>query len=254
MQSGDSLLTVPPNVSELRFDFSTELGQRYVRAKVNASHRLATMELEFDAANLRDAEIAAWNTTMPLMSTLAFIYNVPVEFSGYEALELKTSVRVYAFGIVGQEQPFDSSRPLGYAADLAPAMSAFREGLGSTSPFYQFLSFYRVLESIHHIRTKRGRKLSVAERRSQDETFPMPELVNGEQLEGVIKKVAGKRFKAIKEQMRPVLRNALAHMNPSQVTKIVDRYEDYEEVLEWLPVVRYMAKQVLENERALYFG
>lgn len=254
MRSGDSLLVVAPGTAELQFDFQHETGPYRVRAKVNESHRLATMELELDSANLREAEIAAWNVTMPLMSTLAFVNSVPVEFSGYEVLELQTNVRVYAFGMIGEERALDFSRPLMYVAHLAPAMSAFREGLGSTSPFYQFLSFYRALESVHHMRTNRNSKLPKSERRSHEETFPMPELADGEQLDGVMKQVAGKRFKAIKEKMRPVMRNAVAHMDPEQAVKIVDRFEDLEQILEWLPIVRYMAKRQLENELAWHLG
>ncbi|MBB6582877.1 methylamine utilization protein MauJ [Ralstonia solanacearum] len=254
MQSGDSLLRVAPGTAELRFEFQHERGPYRVCAKVNENHRLATMALEFDAENLREAEITAWDVTTPLMSTLAFENQVPVEFSGYEILELKTDIRVYAFGIVGQDRSLDLSRSLAHVTHLAQAMSAFREGLGSTSPFYQFLSFYRALESVHHMRTKRNAQVPKSERRSHDETFPMPPSTDGKQLEGVMRQVAGKRFKAIKEQMRPVMRNAVAHMDPDQITKIVDRFEDFEAVIEWLPIVRYMAKRQLENELAWHLG
>jgi len=60
----------------------------------------------------------------------------------------------------------------------------------------------------------------------------------------------GKKFGSIMEGLRPTLRNALAHLDPERAVLIADSYADTAKCYEAVPVLKFIAREMLDHEIA----
>ncbi len=58
----------------------------------------------------------------------------------------------------------------------------------------------------------------------------------------------GKKFTWVLEQMRGLLRNAVAHLDPTGDSLIADKFEDVTKCEQALPVIKYISRVMLSNE------
>ena len=61
----------------------------------------------------------------------------------------------------------------------------------------------------------------------------------------------GRKYTWILDQLRPLIRNAIAHLDPTGVSLVADRFEDVDRCERALPVVKYLARDMLRNELAM---
>ena len=58
----------------------------------------------------------------------------------------------------------------------------------------------------------------------------------------------GRKLTAVVEHFRPLIRNAVAHLDPAQDVLDIDRYEDVTTCERAVPVLRYMAHRFITAE------
>jgi hypothetical protein len=125
--------------------------------------------------------------------------------------------------------------------------SLYREGMNANTPFYRFLCFYKIVESLYTRRSERAKEAKARgeEPRKYTEDVPLTsDAIRG--LIGVIypwrsrwnddftinqvlpPDANGKRFKAIREKELEPLRNRIAHalMRSGKIETVADRMED----------------------------
>ena len=148
--------------------------------------------------------------------------------------------------------------------------SLYREALNSNSPVYQYLCYFKIIESVRERRKRLG-----GEAKARSETFARPsEEVfpsNSEELapwlnalftvrppnwdEMVVESLlmpetAGKKFGTIIERQLIPLRTSIAHalFETAGLSLSVDVYETHEKVNRFLPATKCIVRRMLKNE------
>jgi len=252
MNSGDSLLEVP-HLKEVRVTVEDDRTNATVRFFRNRHGRLARVEMRFLALNRRSAEQSAYDLVHPILSWWSYLHDVAIDTIGYEILEESTEIRSFHFNVIGSIKPFRLDHLSVSTPEHRAILSAYREALNATNVFYRFLCFYRVIEGIRKLREKRRRAALEAGEHYRDPGERIPtELSNisdfgSDELERFYPYL-GKKFTAVIDELRPVIRNAVAHLNPNESPLVIDRFDDVLRCREILPVMRYMCREMLRTE------
>lgn len=134
-----------------------------------------------------------------------------------------------------------------------PLLSAFRDGLSSANPLYQVICFYRVIEGVRAVRssrrqeaTKRGIEISDPPERIPTEA-DLPDAARSE-FRHSFEPHLGQKFGKVLDEYRDLLRNAIAHLNPESTHVVADRHKDVMDCHRALPVLRYIAREMLSTE------
>lgn len=133
-------------------------------------------------------------------------------------------------------------------------LASYREALNARNPFFQFLAFYKVAEATRKLRDERQR-----EARLRGETFTRPAErlpQNEADLNEVpetyrehFRTYLGKKFNAVLDDpFRGLMRNALAHLDPGGDSLNADLSRDVVAVEVAVPVIRYIARQMVLHE------
>lgn len=126
--------------------------------------------------------------------------------------------------------------------ELEDAVALYREGISSNNPFHQFLTLWKVYENACRIR---------GQWRSQhkcDYVKVHPEVFPDLFAFGTCK---GKTFEEVKQSLNDSYRNAIAHSDyKKSKPRTGATSSDFVDVSTKAPIVRYMARIVLENVRA----
>lgn len=248
-ESGDSLLAVTTSEPELVFvDDSLPV----VAATVNANGRLGTLRHDVVAADFHSAARTSYDQIMPLLSRWAFDHDAPITVSGVELLEVATDARKLIATFVGAVKTFSASS-YECSAEAKQALASYREGLSSSEPLYQALSYFKVIEMVFHVRAAeraRSRKerlptLHPSEKFPTSTEFLHP--FDKEMYGGYFAPYLGKKFTAVRDDLKGSLRNSIAHLDPGRDPFGVDTYDDLLTVERNLPVLRYMARVLLAS-------
>ena len=254
LQSGDSLLQVLPGAG-LRVDLRNDQESAPIEFQPNAQGRLATATLRLSGQSFMEVERAAYDLLLPLLSRWSLDHNVAIEVGGWEIVEERTMARRCRFGMVGNVKPFswEPSELRQSTPETRRLLPAYREGLSSDTVFYQVLSFYKVAEGVRNPRAPRAQE---ARSRGEDpESFhetipakiadiPMAHPSEAEFWEPYL----GTRFGAALKGVERTIRNAVAHIDPQQRILDADHYEDVAACQRVLPILRYIAQEMLANE------
>jgi hypothetical protein len=117
-------------------------------------------------------------------------------------------------------------------------LAAYREGMNSTNVFYQALSFSKVIEGLGPLLgTDRAKKAL----RFPDDLKAVPGSAP------VFGRFLGRKFNWAVDQLRPLIRNAIAHLDPLQSVLDIDHLDDVRACEEAIPVLRYMARMFLKE-------
>lgn len=250
LKSGDSLLMMPKD--SVRVECLIQGGGPVAKIIFlpNAENRLAQAEMTFNAASFNEAEEIAWNLISNMLSVWSFRHDTAIDISGYQIRETASQVLLANFGIVGASKTLDINFGGPSTAERRALLAAYREGINATNPFYQFLSFFKVVEGVHKLRTHRrkGQGNKKAEKSDAVERFPSDVSAFPESLSGVAASLLGKRYNAVIDDMRATVRNALAHLNPLDSHLMADKYSDVKRCLGHIPPLRYIARQMLLAE------
>src|SRR5207237_358478 len=115
-------------------------------------------------------------------------------------------------GMVGKIKPF--SLPVEYERFTSNEtarrlLASYREGMNSTNAFYQALSFSKVIEGISLLRAGDQTRKPL---KFPDDLAALPASAD------VFRRFLGKKFNWARDYFRPVIRNAIAHLDPTKTT------------------------------------
>ena len=237
---GDSLVAFPETISQYEVylkNAAKDIGS--IVLLKNSAGRLCAAALDVVASSFLEAEKIGYERTTSLLSFLTFTCDVGIEIAGYQITERRTQSINGVRGMVGKIKPF--SLPAGYERftsneTVRRLLAAYREGMNSTNVFYQALSFSKVIE---------GMSLLLAGDRTRN-PLKFPSDINA--LPGSanqFRRFLGRKFNWAVDYFRPLIRNAIAHLDPSQTVLDIDHFDDVKTCEEAIPVLRYMARTLL---------
>ncbi|HUX11945.1 MAG TPA: methylamine utilization protein MauJ [Spirochaetia bacterium] len=254
--TGDSLIEAHPDatqiVIELKASPDTPADQKLTLG-VNREHRLSSVVLRCQAENFEGAAEHAHDIVMPFLSQLAFSHEVAITTTGREIIEVATETRQMSQITVGAVKGI----ALGVWASTPEQrrlLASYREGLSSSEPLYQALSFYKVVEGVLSMRgiedaahRARGETPNRAfERIPQDITSALHPSDSPLQRESFAPYL-GRKFADVRDELRESLRNHISHMDFGALSFGADSYADVVAVQRALPVLRYMARVLLSS-------
>lgn len=252
LNSGDSLLVVPTGIIP-EVQVYNEHERVTIRFIQNSNTRLSRVEMRFVAQNRQHAEHYAYDLVHPVLSWWSYIHDVAIDTMGYEIIEEAADVRSYHVTVIGAAKPFQFGRlDFKSTPEHRAILSAYREASNATNVFYQFLCFYRGIEGVKKLR-RQNRKKAIsgsADYREPIERIPATRTdISGVDLTDLpsFEPYLGAKFTAVRDKLRPVLRNAVAHLDPKNDV-VADRFDDLERCRNSIPVMRYMCREMIRNE------
>jgi hypothetical protein len=124
--------------------------------------------------------------------------------------------------------------------ELKDAVALYREAISSNNPFHQFLTFWKVYENVCKIRGnwRKEHKRHVIKIK--------PETISEE-----FGRFASYTFEKVRQELIASYRHAIAHGELSTgKPKTAASSSDITDIWKMMPLIRYMARTVLENVRA----
>lgn len=187
----------------------------------------------------------AYNIVVPILDELSIRYDQPLPIahslivgvpSGVITIDVPKHPKVKAIATT------DSIMSRCPYPELQDAVALYREGISSNNPFHQFLTLWKVYENATRIRGDWRRQYKRGDVKVYQEIFP--DLF-------AFKSVKGQTFEQAKQSLNDDYRNAIAHGDISQGRpRTGASISDYVDVWTKVPILRYMARIVLENVRA----
>jgi hypothetical protein len=256
MGSGESLLWMGKDARESVIDLHNGIKPVPITFSPDQNGSLSQIQLTFDAANFDSAFRIAYDAISPLLSRLSFVYNIAIDIKAYEVEEQKTKTRMWWVAVLGTKITTNPKTLVqtNISDQLGPILAAYREAMNTTNVFYQVLCYYKVIHACQSLKGVRLRESSQA--REQDEpSEQFPDDIKDIPLDDSthaphFRPFLGKKFGWVRDQYRGLLRNAIAHLDPQQVSLCSDRLDDVSACLKAIPVLRYMARQLLGVEMA----
>jgi hypothetical protein len=260
-----------PDANKILIRASTQDGNFKFSGMPNEKGFLGKIILDsIDANNYEDAHIKAYRVLAPTLSNWSAHLDIPLNVHQFEITELRTGgVRMSivtpffesSFNFVPESEATPSYR--GYA-------SLYREALNSNSYAYQYLCFFKIMESILGRRTRleREAKRKMQSHITPNESFPNHKNEYEEWLNSIFprrpltwdamtfdsifkKEVIGKGFKEVINNYLNPLRVKIAHAllgASGELTMSVDETLHLHEVNFWLPIIKCMVRKMLKNE------
>lgn len=261
VDSGDSLLAVPEHLRPkgndpfIVLNLLIEGRDCAVRLFLNNQGRIAYAHIGLETMRFADAERAGYDIVSSVLSYLSYQYDVAIEIAGYQIIEERTGIRRWVFGLAGMTKTAELPGA-GYHVEGSHRrlLASYREGMNATNVFYKVLAFYKVIEGVRALRRSRIKKAKKEKKKipiSPSEEFPkkkeelyqiFPPERNG------VEPYLGKRFTTVCDELRNIIRNAVAHLDPDRFVLDNDRYDDVMLCERAVPTVRYMARMMLANE------
>ncbi|MGH9757011.1 MAG: methylamine utilization protein MauJ [Candidatus Acidiferrales bacterium] len=259
----------PHDIDKVLLQIVGPTGKGYrMTGETNDEGFLGKLVSELEADNAADAEHEMYGAITPFLSAWSMNADVPIHIETIQVTDLRThvsSLRVYTphfeMNMPGGPVPFLQDNFCEYA-------SIYREGLNTNSPFYRFLCFYKIIESLI---AKRGREAGTKRAVGQDprreyEVIPetpgkilallrrlYPWRNNWDEL-GLTQifpnEVRGKKITAIRDKHFRPLRLGIAHalLDQGEITVILDKMEYIQAVNKWLPLCRVCARWMLLSD------
>ncbi len=260
LEKGNSLLVVPSPVAQVKARISNEHQSHEVMFSVNTQGALAKVQMRLFAENILEALKGTFDLVTANLSWWSYHHDVALDIAGYHVLEEQTQSYKLVVGLIGKTKAMDVN--IFNTAALSepkyrPLFSAYREGMNASNPFYQLLCFYKVALGTQELRKQRRKATLDAGEQYQE---PQGECIPGrvedlgatyqESLDA-FRPYLGQKFTKVLDQLRGSLRNAIAHLDPTEVTGkslSADKFEDIVMCEQAIPVVRYVSRVLLRNE------
>jgi hypothetical protein len=254
---GDSLLLFPSKVEtfEVRFDdCGSTIG--HITLGHNSDRRLSTATMRIQANSLIEAEEAAYDMTAGFLSYLSYTSDVAVEITGYEIVEEATGARKAVFGMLGKMKIFAIGDDVGSLVSdnsYRHLFAAYREGMNATNVFYQALSFSKVIEGCRKLRERKNTEAKNSGRRPFTPSLAMPAQLDEipidlDSIRESFRPFLGRKFSSIVDHFRPLVRNAIAHLDPTQEVLNIDHFQDVQACEGAIPILRYIARILIRFE------
>jgi hypothetical protein len=253
----DSLVVFPERVVSfnVRLDESGKtVGEIVLRP--NSERRLALAQMRVQAKSFVDAEKTAYNTVAGFLSYLSYSTDVGIEISGYEITEESTGTRKAVFGMLGKMKYFAVGRDIGPMVsdeNYRRVFAAYREGMNAANVFYQALSFAKAIEGCGKIRNGKNAKAKKSGTELINPSLSIPDNVRelpieDDLLRDCFKPFLGRKFSYVIDHFRPVVRNAISHLDPTKQVLDIDRFDDVQACERAIPVLRFIARKLIGFE------
>jgi|CXWL01.1.fsa_nt_gi hypothetical protein len=279
---GDSHLAMtpdhtPPDLStatELEIDFvAEETGQTFsLAALANEKGFLQKVRLnDFDAQSFADAHTIMAPAIGTVLSQFSIQLDVPLRVCQLDLTEVSTGSVLLTWTNPSLDIPLVVAPRLG-SQEFRAYSSLYREGLGTDSPLYQFLCFYKIAEGVKGRRVKAAR-----DAKNKGQTAPpMPLEVVPEKPEDLVPwlqtifqvslpwtpqrldaiflpEIRGRAFSDVlsKDKAITALRNRISHsLAGSSADDVVDldQASIHAEAQRFLPILKCIARKMLRNE------
>jgi len=153
---------------------------------------------------------------------------------------------------LGQQQPASLELDAGGSPDQLALLACYREACNALNPMVRALWFARIIEGIRNRRQARSERaiargespVGPSERFPDDVTTIRAQPAEREEL----RPYAGRKFNAVADHFKTVIRNSIAHLDPTRHALIGDRYEDVEAALKAIPALKYMSREMMATE------
>jgi Methylamine utilization protein MauJ len=142
---------------------------------VNDAGYLGKIVVELPAKDYIEAEAVAFRALTPFLSAWSVTLDVPVNIETIQVTDLTTHTDMLRI-----QSPFIEMKPAGgvttaLSEEFCQFASLYREGMNANSPFYRFLCFYKVVESIYLRRSETAKRAKLRGEipRKYDEDVPL---------------------------------------------------------------------------------
>ena len=241
-----------------------------VSLSANSQGRLGKLILEeMEAQSFDDARSLSWRVVSPTLSLLAANLDIPLKISQVDLFELRTGAVSGAILVDYTDVGLHFAPLGGMSEEFKHYVSMYREALNSSSPLYEFLCLFKIIESIIERRVRIARELKakgesptrLVERFPKLDELPawldslLPETARrnwkATTLSDAFPQAAsGRRFGyLIEKHLRPMrVRIAHALLESGELGFTLDEYDHLVAVERWLPLTKFVARRMLKNE------
>lgn len=257
LASGHSNVIVPVDIDNLKVTIYNESGERVeIIFYHNEEGALTQARLRLEEQSFNDAESIAYDLVMPLLSSWSYHLDVALDVAGYRITEESTQSFRVVLGVVGKAKGF-SSPPYQSTPEFRALFASYREAMNATNVFYQFLCFYKVIEGSYKMReVRKGKAVALGKPYTEPSNEQVPLALGDlgipdDPHEEYFSPYLGRKFTAVRDDLRNLIRNALAHCDPTGSSGdplLVDRFEDVRRCTLAIPVVKFIARVLLDNE------
>jgi hypothetical protein len=228
---------------------------------------LGKITVELEAANANAAEREAYGALAPSLSLWSLNADIPIHIETIQVTDLKTLVNSLRVVAPQFEMNF-AAGPSQSREEFCQYASIYREGLNTSSAFYRFLCFYKIIESLI---AKRGREArakknagldpkrlyEVVPEKNEDllallkRLYPWRLGWNQQSVDQMFpKEVLGEKVTAIRDKHFRPMRLGIAHalLDTGEITVILDNMDHIQAVNKWLPLCRICARWMLLSD------
>jgi hypothetical protein len=261
-ENADQILIRAQNDKGEQFEFHGIANKKGLLSKLRSN--------PFFADSLKDAYNKAHNMITPSLSNWSSWLDIPLFIECVQVNEISSGQKMVTWTTPFFETPFAVMPDVILTRDFRGYLSLYREALVSNSPVYQFLCFFKVIESVRERRARlaneakiRGEKFLRPKERIPANTtdgvswlnaiyYVRPSRWDAMSLNSIFRKEAlnAKFYRVIDDILRP-LRNNIAHALLSEKGELnvcIDDITTINEVHNWLPLTKCLVRHMLKNE------
>lgn len=259
-KSGNSLLQLPKG-EFLVIEATGETYKSEIHFLCNSKGILSQAHLRVECDNFEEAERFAHERVSMILSYWSFLFDIGIEISNYLIIEENTGTRKYSVGLVGRVKAFNDENGFKVSPEYRRILASYREAMNSSNLFYQALSFYKVIEGTLNLRKIERRKAKTLIKGVEPfepnekfpfdiNLFPIDKLGNyeNEVTRKAFTKYLGMNFKEVRDDLKDLIRNAVAHLGDFENVLDADRYDDVVVCSRAIPVLKFISRKMLEND------
>jgi hypothetical protein len=187
----------------------------------------------------------AYSIISPILDELSLTYDQPLPIAHNIVVGIPSGIVTFDFmkgsKIVTINEK-DTILPHCPFEELKEAVALYREGISSNNPFHQFLTLWKVYENVARVRSEWRKKYKQKVIEIHQEIIPNI---------FAFASYEGQSFEQVKESLRKTHRHAIAHSDYKEnIPKTAAKVSDFIDVSTMVPIMRYMARIILDNVRA----
>jgi hypothetical protein len=222
---------------------------------------------ELIANDFNNAESRAYESLAPFLSAWSLHLDIPVNVHTIQVTELSSNVTSVRARAPHFEMTFGGGITPLLSDEFCHHASVYREGMNTNSPFYRFLCFFKIIESIIARRSKRNAdnvangheivRYHEAIPSTGDEAirllrllFPWKATWDEVPLDELFPtEVRGKKVGSVVDRFNKI-RVGIAHavLDTGEIRISIDKLTNIQQVNKWLPLCRILARWLLRQE------
>jgi len=265
---GDSHLAVP---GIFRIDANVERETITFEGTANSRKFLAKFAATCRAQNINDAREKCYRALTPVLSNFSLKWDVPLAVCQIDVKELRKGTLQMSHRNPFQEISLKGQFEFALNPDLRVYGSIYREALITESIDYQFLCFFRLIESVRarRVRLAREAKRQGGQHKKPRETYPrtraeaevflnliLPVRTSKSDqlvLDAIlVPEALGKEFSVIIETYLKPIRDNIGHTLLQRAEELVsiDDHRSRQRVEKWLPPTKCIARAMMKSDFA----